>query len=531
MSAKEVHSMRTWKVWSLLIGLTVAALLLAACGGPEAPEPEEEPETEAEAASATVNQLVESPETYEGDTVTVVGQVGDWLEPAVVRLRSCTVLDCRGLLVAGVPEEDVEAALDSDVPVRIVGTVRQLPPDSPLGGIDPADPAYGPFVGGPVIEADAVEILRLDVLASLSNALLRGIEQDPDPFIGREVAVQGGIRSVMTDQVFTLIDPTYATYSNELLIVAPTAELIDTAPTEGAPVGARGTVQWFDADDLAVVLDVSADTFEDYEGEVMIAADSVWIDEEPALPGAPAMSIPRPASVQQELQLLSVIESPSAFLDQWIEVTGEIVRHVGDIGLLISGLGIPIEHELLVLNPYDRAPFDPLNAGRPVLIGGKLVTFVQTRSEELFDMALEDAAFAPFENEAAIVAETIRLVPEAQVRRLRRGVLETIVGAPDQYIGSQIAVYGEVGDLIDAGSFVLTTGFLGDELLILQSGETSDLEEGEGVTVIGTLQMFDRERLAEEGGRPLTDEAFDAYEGDPVLIAERVRPDSEERSP
>lgn len=506
----------------LLLLMTVA-LMAVGCGAPQPTEPEEAPEAATESDSVALSELRAAPDEYLDTTVSVVGQIDTWFEPNVVMLTSCTVLDREKMLVTRVPEEEARGALDGDVPVRIVGTVSTLSAEDGPPSIDLSDPAYSPFIGRPYLEASSVEVLTIDVLTRLSDALLRGIRQDPEPFIGREVALQGGIRTVMADRVFTMVDPTYVAYGNELLVVAPSEELIDTPPTEGAPVGIRGTVQWFDAEDVGRLFDVSAEALGAYDGEVIVAASAVWIDEEPVLQRARMRWVPRPASVDQELQRLAVLESPASFSDQWVVLTGEVVRLVGEYGFVISGLGLSIEQEILVLSPFDREPFEPLAPGRPVLIGGETMRFRRTESESLFDLELDDAAYAPFEGEPAILAETLRIIPATQVEQLRRRVLEVVASAPDEYLGTRVAVHGEVKEQAGEGAFVLSSGLLGEDLLVVKAADgPTTVDEGVAVTAIGVLDRFVQDRIGEAIGRPLVDGALDAYEGEPVLIVDRI---------
>jgi hypothetical protein len=99
--------------------------------------------------------------------------------------------------------------------------------------------------------------------------------------------------------------------------------------------------------------------------------------------------------------------------------------------------------------------------------------------------------------------------------------LETIARTPEPYMGNRVAVFGSVVEVIDETSFVLSSGVLGADLLVVQTGSQAltEVEAGEAVTVFGIL-----DRLDEPLGGPLPAETFREWEGEPVLVGESVRP-------
>jgi hypothetical protein len=504
--------MRPWRwIWFLVVVLAIAT----ACSGPPTAESESESEELAEtlpqAASATVSNLVSDPAEYEGVTVAVVGEMGPWYQPTVTELRSCTLLDCNATLVVGVTQSDVQDAVDSDVPVRVVGTVRRLTEDTELPGLDPSDAAYAQFLGGPVIVATSAVGLTVDALGSASSDLMQELSSAPAEFIGREVGFQGEIQRVLAARVFTVVDSFEPSSGSVALVYATSPDLLNSPAESGDAVQVRGEVRWFDQAQLEAATGEALPTGESYpsfDGKAMIAADAIWVNQT-GVPVAPTLQFFGPATSDDELGRLAVIDDGSQYAGTWMQVSGEVLSYVGEQGLGFTLGGL--------------APYWPLDEGRAVLIGGQVATFEQAASEALYDVQFDNAAYAPYEGKPAIRAEWIRLIPRAQVESVQRSTLRAIDQSPDQYMGLLMTVAGGVDRLYGDRAFVLTTGLLGAELLVVQSADPpGSITQGTTVRATGILESFDAASIEQRIGATLPSDLTSRFSGKPVLLASRT---------
>ncbi len=504
----------------LLLGLMILlALLAASCGGPEQAEPEE---TSSGPATVTINDLMADPGAYEGQTIAVVGQVTNVYGSGAVELASCTILDCSDLLAIGVSSESAQAAVQSNSPLEIRGTVERLTQDSTYSGIDPADPAYSAFIDQPVLVVDSTETLTVDIYANLRQALVEQITSSPDLYIGREVALEGVIGQVFDDRTFTLTT-TFPTIPKGILIYAMTSGLTDTAPVSGSAVQVRGQVRWFDQQQVPSGLSGDAAKLASYDGRTMIAADAIWIAPGGSLGAIRNQQVLPPASVDDDLQLLGILEQPARLVGSWVQIAGDLSERIDENGFLLSGLGIQTQSRLLVLDVFESSVVPAWEPGNPLLITGQVGLFSQTASERLLDTPLNTAHYAPYEGHVMILPETIRLIPPTGVQTLRSGVLEAIASDASQFIGWTATVFGRVDDRIGSVAATLSTGLLGSELLILSDGDTPlALQGGQEVTATGKVRWFDAASLGDEYGIDLSDKAFERHAGDPVLVVGSV---------
>lgn len=92
---------------------------------------------------------------------------------------------------------------------------------------------------------------------------------------------------------------------------------------------------------------------------------------------------------------------------------------------------------------------------------------------------------------------------------------------PDQFIGDEVTVAGEVSAVVTDTAFLLDGVGPGANVLGLTAAP-SGVAEDEVVKVIGEADELDIVRAEEELGRDLDDDVFDPYSDEGVILASSV---------
>lgn len=203
-----------------------------------------------------------------------------------------------------------------------------------------------------------------------------------------------------------------------------------------------------------------------------------------------------------------------------VTVRGEVEETVDDSGLLMQSE----DGSILVINATGT-PFVAPTEAIPVQATGDSVQFVLADIESQYGLDLDPNLYVDYENQPAIIAESLALAPTP----------EQLAENPEAFYDQVIAVEGDVRGVYSPNTFAMfEEGWIDDQgLLIVGADEVSEnevgeIQEGENVTVTGRLRPFNRAELEQEfelGLEPDVLEEFEqTYTDRPVIIADGVYP-------
>ena len=200
-----------------------------------------------------------------------------------------------------------------------------------------------------------------------------------------------------------------------------------------------------------------------------------------------------------------------------ITVRSPVEQEIGAYGFMMESDNGPI----LVVNATGT-PFELPEYDIPVQATGTQETFVLADVETEYDLDLEEDLYVDYENQPAIIAESLALAPTP----------EDLAAEPSIFYDQVIAIEGEVGEIISPNSFALYEEGWVDDVGLLVTGVEEDLEaegnplqEGETVTVTGVARQFDVNVVREEDADiddQVLSEFEERYTERPVVVADGV---------
>lgn len=270
---------------------------------------------------------------------------------------------------------------------------------------------------------------------------------------------------------------------------APTVEFETVEPTDEA-LG-EPTDEALDAPTIDPLIETPEEPLAETPEE---PAETVTGTEEPLTDATPEQT-GTPGAMQEEVtgeevSLGDIADDPEAYVGQTVVVTGEVSAIVNDqLFRLNEGNLLGIGDEILVLRPQDQVSVNLAEDTR-VRVTGTVRRFIQAEIEEDFGFLFDDDLTVEYENRPTIIADSIELAP----------TISEINDNPEAYIGNEVTVQGEVGEVIGARLFRLSDpGLLGgDNLLVFAMNEDISVAEGDSVEVTGTVERFDLTTIERE---------------------------------
>lgn len=189
-----------------------------------------------------------------------------------------------------------------------------------------------------------------------------------------------------------------------------------------------------------------------------------------------------------------VAENTEDYVGQTVTVRSEPIDKVGDSSFTVSDEQFFGSEPILVINA-SGVPFTlPEEGGVEVQVTGEVRNFVVSDIDQEYNLGLDPAAYQEYENQPAIIAQSIALTPEPG----------EITQNPEQYYGETLAVTGEVEDIRNEGAFTLDEDKLlgAEDLLVVYatpkaetgqpqpSADLPAISDGETVAVTGVLRPF-----------------------------------------
>ncbi|MBZ8183111.1 hypothetical protein [Oscillatoria salina] len=215
-------------------------------------------------------------------------------------------------------------------------------------------------------------------------------------------------------------------------------------------------------------------------------------------------------------------ENGSDIVGKEITIRSQVEETVGNTGFVLQSQA---GEEILVINSTG-ADFRVPAIEVPVQVTGEAVELVVADVENEYGLDLEDELYVDYEQQPAIIAESLALAPTP----------EDLAEVPNGYFNQEIAVEGQVRELDSPNAFALFEDGWVDDYGVLVIGisrnlkaEDSPIQEGENVTVTGVAREFDGALLEQEAAElGWTDEdiaEFESrYSNRPVIVADSIYP-------
>lgn len=243
---------------------------------------------------------------------------------------------------------------------------------------------------------------------------------------------------------------------------------------------------------------------------------------------APVTQTPSGAT---NVQTEDVADNTEDYIGQTVTIRSEPQDVVGNSSFTVSDEQFFGSEPILVINASGEPLLLPED-GVEVQVTGEVRNFVLAEVDREFDLTLDPNLYVEYENQPAIIAESIALAPEPG----------EITSNPEQYYGETLAVTGEVEDIQSGTAFTLDEDqLLGSEDLLVvyasprdgvqqpqPSAQLPTIADDETVAVTGVLRPFvvaEFERDYDLGWDLQLQEQLEAeYSNRPVLVATGIYP-------
>ncbi len=255
------------------------------------------------------------------------------------------------------------------------------------------------------------------------------------------------------------------------------------------------------------------------------------------------------------VSIADVTDNPSEFYGRQITLSGLVTEVVSPNAVAIGGDEFVGGDEVLIVGAQQLQQIvEGIPEGEPfeiqqqdlVQATGTLREFNLTEVEEQVGYDLDDNAFAEFEGEPVLVADSFVLTPQqgggtaAQAQQGTNVTVPMILDQPEEFYGRTITVNGAVAQIIDPNTFVIVeqqaaeneglydadAGTLADQGVLVATSNGPNLTERQTVQVTGTLQQFDVATFEQELGGVTFDENnefISAFEGRPAIMASQIQ--------
>lgn len=226
---------------------------------------------------------------------------------------------------------------------------------------------------------------------------------------------------------------------------------------------------------------------------------------------------------QTNVSTEEVANNPNRYIGQTVTVRSEPIAKISPSTFTIEDDQFFGSQPILVVNASGQPFTFPAEAGNEIQVTGVVRNFVFADVEREYNLGLEANAYRDYENQPALIAQSIALAPEPG----------TLTREPRQYYGKPLAVTGEIESIQGVNAFTLDEDqlFGTQDLLVLRAPAAANqpaIKDGEKVAVTGVLRPFvvaELERYYDFNWDAGIQQKLEAeYENRPVLIAENVYP-------
>lgn len=215
-----------------------------------------------------------------------------------------------------------------------------------------------------------------------------------------------------------------------------------------------------------------------------------------------------------------VSSETSNYVGQTVTIRGDVDEVVGDASFLMDDEQVLGGEEILVINASGEGITLPQGEGSEVQVTGEVKNFVIADIERDYGLDFDPNIYTEYEQKPALIAKSMALAPDPG----------DITANPETYYYKRIAVQGEVEEIKSTGVFTVDEEqlFGGEDLLVITANPDPQVNDGESVTIVGTLRPFVKAEF--ERDYDLTwdldfkQEIEAEYENKPVFVADEIYP-------
>ncbi|MEM1251845.1 MAG: hypothetical protein AAGI69_05380 [Cyanobacteria bacterium P01_H01_bin.21] len=219
-----------------------------------------------------------------------------------------------------------------------------------------------------------------------------------------------------------------------------------------------------------------------------------------------------------------VVEETENLVGESVSIRGEAQEIVGDASFLISDGQFFGGEEILVINASGQPLALPEIGESQVQVTGSVQQFILAEVESAYDLTLDPEVYADYEEQPAVIAQSIALAPDPG----------DITANPERYYNQVIAVEGEIEDVLAPDVFTLDEDelFGGEDLLVIGTKDTAAVQNEAVVVITGVLRPYIEAEFERDYDLTWDLSVKEKIEGEytekPVFVADDIYPSAVE---
>lgn len=226
--------------------------------------------------------------------------------------------------------------------------------------------------------------------------------ENPEEYQDETVTVSGEVNQVLDPFAYTIGGEQFAD-GHELLIVGPPPPVTDEETAEPE-------TQIEPEDIVQVSGNLRQTDIAQIEGEMDLEIDAdipQELQDQPILVAQGSVVTARQQTTEGDLvEADELLDNPDEYVGETVAVTGDVTDSFGEVALEIDGA-------LLVVDTTEAITEEALDEAETVEASGEVVTFDQDSIQDEVDLSGVDADFEPYQDQPAVVADALQLLPES----------------------------------------------------------------------------------------------------------------------
>lgn len=214
-----------------------------------------------------------------------------------------------------------------------------------------------------------------------------------------------------------------------------------------------------------------------------------------------------------------VARDPQALDNQLVTIRSKVKKTVGDSAFVVDDKTLGGDN-ILVVNTTGKPFILPQDDDVEVQVTGEVAPFNVADANREFNLVLEPQIFAEYENQPALMAESLALAPNPG----------EVTDNPANFYNKEIAIEGKVDEITSPNTFIMNDPnlFGGEDLMVLNLSPQAITEAGDTVTIIGVLRPFVKADFDKDydlkWDLSVQEKLEVEYTNKPVFIADEIYP-------